>query len=292
MNSLIGMTIVLIVFCTLLTTLRAWQRKANPDPELVRKLFHLGMGIFTLSLPWLFASVWPVMVMCSVTVTLLLAIRHSPPLQRKFGAVLSNVARCSHGELYFSLGVATLFVWAKNDRLFYLMAILLLTFADAAAALVGKRFGAHPYSTLGGRKSVEGSLAFLTVAVVCIYAPLALTPNVDAAAGLLLALAVALLLTILEALATRGLDNLVLPLAAYALLRNLQSWTSDELNTLLVGVVLLTVAFLLAAGFHRRGAAVTQSFAEKPSAIPLRILCASAVKNTFHFKKQRKGFIA
>ena len=245
------MAIVLSVFCTLFLTLRAWQCKYNPDPEWVRKLFHLGMGLFTLSLPWLFASAWPVVVMCVVTVALLMAIRRSPLLQRKFGAVLGNVARCSHGEMYFSLGVATLFIWAKNDRVLYLISILLLTFADAAAALVGKRFGAHRYPTIGGHKSLEGSLAFLTVAVACIYVPLALSSNVDAGAALLLALTVALLLTIIEAIASRGLDNLLIPLAAYALLRDLRNWTTDELNTLLVGAVLLTVAFSLATGLHR-----------------------------------------
>ena len=219
------------------------------------------MGLFTLSLPWLFASAWPVVVMCGVTIALLLAIRRSPLLQSKFGGVLGKVARCSYGEIYFSIGVATLFVWARNDHVHYLIAILLLTFADAAAALVGKRFGSHPYPTFGGQKSVEGSLTFLTVAVACIYVPLALSTNVDAVAALLPALTVALVLTLIEALASRGLDNLLLPLAAFVLLRSLRDWTSDELNMLLVGAVLLTLAFSLATGVHR-------------------------------FKKHRKGFIA
>ena len=90
------MAIVPIVFCTLLITLRTLQRKHNPDPELVRKLFHIGMGLFTLLLPWLFAERWPVLVMCGVTVAWLIAMRMAKKVQSKFGAVLGGVARCSH----------------------------------------------------------------------------------------------------------------------------------------------------------------------------------------------------
>ena len=119
MNSLIGMTIVLLVFCTLLSTLRTLQRKCNPDPELVRKLFHLGMGVFTLSLPWLFAESWPVVAMCGVTVALLIALRLSSRLQRRFGAVLGGVTRCSHGEMY---------LFAKRIRFICVIRVLSVRF--------------------------------------------------------------------------------------------------------------------------------------------------------------------
>lgn len=251
------MTIVLIVFCALLMTLRMWQRKYNPDPEWVRKLFHLGMGVFSLTLPYLFPTTWPVVGMCVVTVALLIALRASQKLRARFGAVLGGVARHSHGEVYFSVGVAALFVLAKDDHLTYLIAILLLTFADTAAALVGKRFGTHRL----GQKSLAGSLAFLTVAIVCIYVPLVLAGQADIVAVLLLTLSVALLLTLIEAFATRGLDNLFIPLAAYLLLHGLPEQIIDRLNTALIGAALITAAFSLATGVHR-------------------------------FKKRRKGFIA
>lgn len=244
LNPLFGMTIVLIVFCTLLIMLRTWQRKYRPDPEWVRKLFHIGMGLFTLALPWLFAEAWPVWVMCGVTVGWLLVMRVSTRLQQTFGAVLGDVARCSHGEFYFSLGVATLFTLSRNDRVAYCIAILLLTFADAAAALVGKRLGAHRYQSLAGQKSLEGSCAFLIVAVLCIAAPLLIGTVLPLATTLLLSLTLALPLTLLEALAGRGLDNLLLPLASYGLFAALRMCTTEELSLWLMCVLLIS-AFLL-----------------------------------------------
>lgn len=226
---MIGMTLVLVVFITLLLALRTWQHKAQPDPEWVRKLLHIGMGLYTLALPWLFADAWPVVAMGSVMIALLLALRWSLWLRQQFGSVLGDVARQSHGELYFALGVIALFVWAKGDPVSYVAAMLVLTFADAAAALVGKRWGAHH---LFGTKSLEGSLAFLLVALLCLALPLALLASLEISFAVLLALTIAVLLTGLEAVAARGLDNLLLPLATYWLLTNLSSRTSDELRQL------------------------------------------------------------
>lgn len=233
------------MFCTLLILLQTWQRKFNPDAELVRKLFHLGMGLFTLALPHLFTAIWPVLVMCAVTVALLIVVRVSSRLRNNFGAVLGGVSRCSHGELYFSLGVAALFALAKNDLVLYSVSILLLTFADAAAALVGKRFGLHRF----GQKSLEGSLTFLLTAFVCVAVPFSLFREAILVPIWLLAVTSALLLTLIEAVASRGLDNLLLPIAAYLLLTDLEQRTTNELSALLL---LLIAMLLMVWAAHRK----------------------------------------
>src|SRR5437867_4045500 len=52
--------------------------------------------------------------------------------------------------------------------------ILILTLADAIAALVGMAYGAHRYTGIAGQKSAEGSLAFFTVAFLTTHIPLLL----------------------------------------------------------------------------------------------------------------------
>jgi len=80
--------------------------------------------------------------------------------------------------------------------------ILAATLADTAAALVGSRFGVHrlPHSPA---KSLEGSLACFVVALLCsaFFLPF---PH---------ALFGALVAALVESLPTRGLDNLLTPLA-------------------------------------------------------------------------------
>lgn len=203
------------------------------------------MGLYTMTLPWLFADAWPVLLMGSVMIALLLSLRWLRWLQQQFGAVLGSVARASHGELYFALGVIALFVWAKGDKVFYVAALLVLTFADTAAALVGKRWGAHRFPGLAATKSLEGSLAFLVVAWGCLALPLTLGAGLEISVALVLGLTVALLLTGLEAVAVGGLDNLLLPLATYGLLTNLSAHTNDDLASLLL---LMTLSAVVWAG--------------------------------------------
>ena len=51
----------------------------------------------------------------------------------------------------------------------YVVPLLLLAVADAAAALVGVGFGRRLYRTIGGWKTMEGSAAFLACAFLCVF---------------------------------------------------------------------------------------------------------------------------
>jgi phytol kinase len=94
----------------------------------------------------------------------------------------------------------------------YVAAIGTLAFADAAAALVGRRFGRHGYAVGHARKSLEGSCAFFAVAALLC----ALLPG----GGNVFAVGVfALATTLAEALAGDGLDNAAIPLAGITALR-------------------------------------------------------------------------
>jgi phytol kinase len=228
------MIVVLVVLSALLSLLRQWQRRAQPDAELVRKLLHIGMGVFALSFPFLFTSVWQAIVLCAASVGLLCAIRRVHWLQQQFGSVLGDVRRGSHGEIYFALGITALFCFARHSLLLYALPLLILTFADAAAALVGKHFGRHRVVSFGSSKSIEGSLSFWVVTAATTFSILVLLAALPIAHALLIAVALALCLTLLEAVAGRGLDNALLPVAAYGWLEFLLYRTAIEVAALLL----------------------------------------------------------
>jgi dolichol kinase len=73
-------------------------------------------------------------------------------------------------------------------------------------------------------KSVEGSLAFAVVAFASVIAPLMAWSNVGVSEALITAATLALPLTLLEGAARSGLDNLLIPIAGYGLLRGVL-WT-------------------------------------------------------------------
>jgi phytol kinase len=126
--------------------------------------------------------------------------------------VLYRVKRSSSGEIYFPISVGILSLFMVQHPLVYLVPIAILTLADPAAAMIGVRFGRQHYPTIKGQKSVEGSLAFCLIALLCSLGLLSLSGlNLTV---LLLAILITLVTMLAEALAWHGLDNLLIPLLA------------------------------------------------------------------------------
>ncbi|MFH2056269.1 MAG: diacylglycerol/polyprenol kinase family protein [bacterium] len=105
------------------------------------------------------------------------------------------------GALYILLsGVLCIILF---NKFIAATAITFIIVGDVASAMVGRRWGKHK---LRGSKSLEGSLAFLAVALLVTAA----IPNVPWAVGI----AGAVVATIAEGLSIYRDDNLTVPLAA------------------------------------------------------------------------------
>lgn len=235
-----GMAIVLAALGALFGVLGWYQRRFSPAPELPRKFMHIGMGVVTLSFPWLFESAWPVITLALLAVAALLGVRLLPTLRNGVGDVLHAVERESLGEVYFPLSVAIVFWLAKGEAILFTVPILILTFADALAALIGVRYGQWLYTTAEGYKSAEGSLAFFIVAFLSAFIPLVGFSDVGSVEAALIAVVLGLLVMILEAIAWRGLDNLFIPLGGFVFLKVYAEMSvADLLPRLLVLLALI-----------------------------------------------------
>jgi phytol kinase len=213
----------LVALAALLISVRLWQHRHKPHPELARKALHIGVGVIGLSFPFSFGqsqdAVGLVWLTCGVASLTMLGIRLARPLQRGFGAVLGSVNRVSTGEFYFLLGLAALYTISSGGPL-YGTALAILTFADAGAALSGVFWGKRRYSDHPDAKSLEGSVVFWALSLIfCLLGLLVNGLNITEA--VLIAMVVALMGTLLEAVAQDGLDNLLLPVMTYILLRGL-----------------------------------------------------------------------
>lgn len=225
--------------------LRLWQRICRPDPELPRKGMHIGTGLLVLSFPWLFQERWPVLLLGGSTIAIMLAVRGLPALRAGVGQILHGVQRTSLGELCFPVAAVLLFLLARGDRMLFVVPMLTLSLADAAAALIGVRYGQHRYRAAGAKKSTEGSLAFFAVAFVCTWVPLRLDSAMSWPAATLAALLMGLLVMLVEAASWRGLDNLFTPLLAFALLVVFRRLDETELLVRL-GVLAAVAIFVFA----------------------------------------------
>lgn len=192
----------------------ALRRRGRLSPELARKLVHMALGLTAAAFPWLFgAASAPVWSLCGLALAALLAVRLWRPLRQGVGGALHDVARHSAGDLLFPVAVALCWALAPGDPLRFSLPLLVLSVADALAALVGRNYGRRPYASADACKTWEGSLAFALVTFLLVETPLLLGTDLSRAACLLIALNLAVLLMLVEALSWQGGDNLLIPLA-------------------------------------------------------------------------------
>ncbi len=197
----------------LLAGLTAWRARTVLYPELMRKLLHMGIGLIFLSFPWMFGEMWPVMIVVGAGLIVLAAMHTN--FGRRFHGVLDDVDRVSWGDVCFLFSAAVIFLLSGGDPLMFSVPLLVLTFADSAAALVGVRFGQIHYAVFGSSKSVEGSMTFFVVAFICIQIPILLLGDKTPFEALGAAAILACITTLIEAVSHKGLDNLLVPLAAF-----------------------------------------------------------------------------
>ncbi len=215
---LVKMALVLIELGVLIAAVKLIERRFRPHPEVCRKLLHVVLGLTVLTFPWLFDQAWPVVALSVIAAAGLAALRFARGRLAQLTTVIAAVRRPSFGELYYPLAVGVLWLLSGGDVLLFGVPMLVLTLADAVAALIGVRYGSVHYDTLDGRKSAEGSAAFLVVTFLSVHIPVLLMTQTGRAESLLLALIVALLVMLLESIAWHGLDNLFVPLGTFAFL--------------------------------------------------------------------------
>jgi phytol kinase len=214
----IAIAVLLWSALSMLLLLRWYRKRKQAEAEWVRKLAHIGTGLMSVCLPWIFSGRVPVFVVCGASIVLLLTIRHLPFAKKQLSGVLDGVDRESWGEICFPISVALLYQLAQGSKLLYAVPLVVLTLADTVAAITGTEYGKHGYTATGATKSMEGSIAFFTTAFFSVNVALVVFSDAGKIETLLISLNIAIIVTLLEAIAWRGLDNIFIPLGVFMLL--------------------------------------------------------------------------
>ena len=197
------------------------RRLTRASPDLTRKIIHIGVGFWALPTAMYFHSPWWA-AFCPLTFVFLNWLSYHYRLM----PVIEVEGRGSPGTIYFPLVFAglILLLWPHDARAASVAGLYAMGFGDAAASIVGQRWGRHPYRILGTNKSWEGSIAFFIVAFVAIYLGTRLVsphPSIW-----LPCLGAAFFATLAEAPAGHGLDNLTVPVTAALVYWGLESLAS------------------------------------------------------------------
>lgn len=189
------------------------RRFTSANPEITRKIVHIGAGQVILLAWWLQTPAW-----MGITASVLFSIVALLSYRYPILPGINGVGRHSLGTFFYatSIGLLTAAFWPMDLPQYAALGILVMTWGDGLAALVGQNFGRHPYKILGSTKSWEGSLTMLvmsfTVSLLILGWTAGLTMPVFITAPL-----VALAATLLETLSFYGLDNLTVPLGSAVL---------------------------------------------------------------------------
>ncbi len=196
-------------------------------PQFVtRKIIHIGAGMWTWAILLLFDH-WYIGVIPFATFIVLNYLFYR---FRFFSAMDSE--KESPGTVYFAISITILFLlgWrnhALDYRFVILPAIMVMTWGDAMASLIGRFWGSHRYQIWGGHKSYEGSIVMLFTGFLAVLVSLLVLRNTGLSLPLsewtinkmvLLSGATAIVTTLIEAVSPAGTDNLFVPLIAAAIM--------------------------------------------------------------------------
>jgi len=216
---LMKLVLLVAVIVSALVLFQWLNDRFEKDNETFRKIVHIFNGVTLAALafivPLQFIIVW------EAAFLILMSIGRYMYLDGYFGKIawvryiarLYDVDRVTYGEYLYPIS-AIIVVVLTNDKWIFAASILTLGLADAAAALVGKRYGKKTsYTILGQKKSLVGSTAFFIVALAVVFAFTQFAePSINVST--VTVLWVTLAITFSENIGIYGTDNLLIPLTA------------------------------------------------------------------------------
>ncbi len=179
------------------------------DPELTRKVVHIGSGNVIVLAWWLDISS-AVIISAAIIAAAIAMVSYLIPILPS----IESVGRKSFGTLFYalSIGVLAACFWQDNPQ-YTTIGILTMAWGDGMAAIIGQRFGKHPYHVGGITKSWEGSFAMLGAAFI-VTETILLFVEGNSWQIWSISLMVSVVATILEAFSKLGVDNLTVPISS------------------------------------------------------------------------------
>jgi phytol kinase len=189
------------------------HRYTETKPEHVRKVVHIGTGNVML-LAWLLQLPAWVGMTSAVLAGVATLISYRLPILPG----VNSVGRKSLGTFFYavSIGILTGIFWPLQLPYYGVIGILIMAWGDGLAAIIGQRFGQHPYTIFGNTKSWEGTATMFLVSYAIVSIVLfSVQGNIWQTWAI--GIPVAIAATAVESIAQWGLDNLSVPLISAGL---------------------------------------------------------------------------
>jgi dolichol kinase len=216
MNNLAGFLLCITYVFAIIGGAELLRRKQGYGSGFTRKVIHIGVGMMSWALPFLFDNPWPF-----VVAALGFAALNFLDWRYGFFAAMASSDSNNLGTVYFPLAAAavSLLFWDRPPLM--VAALMPLTWGDGIAPVVGHVYGRNAYTVFGHTRTLEGSAGFFVAGLLFTWLALWVMPgppDVPALLALAPALTVMASTTLVEALSIRGLDNLTITAVAILIL--------------------------------------------------------------------------
>lgn len=218
-NQLILTGVFLIAISLLLIFNEMIYRRMGLKGEVTRKFAHMTGTLSTISFPYLFNDHWYVLFLAICFLVLLFISKNTKHLQS-----IHDISRPSVGSylLPAAIYLTFLFSFYQQNRILFILPMLVLAICDPAASMLGINIKTHNHQIVIFSKKLQktwiGSLSFLLSCFLISVVALYLYHSEFTLRTYYLALIIALVGTIVEMFSWKGSDNLFVPLSVLAVL--------------------------------------------------------------------------
>ncbi|MBD2418467.1 phosphatidate cytidylyltransferase [Anabaena cylindrica FACHB-243] len=221
-QDLIGLFTSYIYAISLLLFGEGLHRFFSIKQNITRKIIHVGGGMWVFAILLLFKN-WQIGIIPFAT---FIGINYLLYRYRFISAM--DREDSSPGTVYFAISITLL--WRPNGLIdnvpIAVVGAMSMTWGDALAALIGRRFGKHQYQVGNSIRSWEGSAVMFLVSTTVIFLVLWLLPGslfsplatlVSINKAILASVLSGACATLVEGISPSGTDNLSVPLVAAGL---------------------------------------------------------------------------
>ena len=212
MNNLIGIVVSYIFIAVIMVLAKFFEKK---DKEVSRKFIHILLGIW-----WFIAMYFFDNVIAAAFVPLTFVIINYISNKKDLISVMerNEDKKDGLGTVYYAISLFILSIITfgplKRPEL-GLIAVLIMSYGDGLAAVIGKNVESKKYKIGNSEKSVAGSatMFIITFTLVALYLALIASPF-----WFIKSLIASLIITVIEAVSIKGLDNITVPILSFILL--------------------------------------------------------------------------
>lgn len=216
MSNTLGIIICFVYVFAMIGLAEGLRRWRGYGSGFTRKVIHIGVGMMSWFIPFLFTSPWPFVFACVAFMVINL-------IDWRYGLIgsMQSKHRSNLGTVYFpfAAAVVALVFWEQPPLM--VAALMPLTWGDGMAPVIGAAYGRRFYHVHTSTRTIEGSLAFFVAGFIFTWLALWVmpgSPEISPVGAVFPALVIMAVTTLIEAVSIWGLDNLAVTAAAIVIL--------------------------------------------------------------------------